>query len=201
MNTSKPTHSLLLYGPNGYRKFVDRFERARFKRSAQELTETADQAFCLTVLYTGCRISEALELTVDRIDFANGCVVFETLKQRQKGIYRAVPVPRSLLYLYRSLIPEGSRLQKGSNRLFGFGRTTGYKRIKDCMASAGVVGRQANARGLRHGFGVCLRDHDFHLWEIQGLLGHKDVRNTTIYLQFIGQDLHKKMSSTWEDAA
>jgi Phage integrase family len=45
---------------------------------------------------TGCRISEALALTAQQIDLSGRVVVFESLKKRRKGIYRAVPVPPEL---------------------------------------------------------------------------------------------------------
>ena len=43
--------------------------------------------------FTGCRISEALALTCDRVDFTNGVITFESLKKRRGGVYRSVPVP------------------------------------------------------------------------------------------------------------
>jgi integrase len=46
---------------------------------------------------TGCRISEALALTGQQIDPSGRVVVFESLKKRRKGVYRAVPVPPELL--------------------------------------------------------------------------------------------------------
>jgi hypothetical protein len=47
----------------------------------------------MTLAYAGSRLSEALALTADRVDPVAGVLVFETLKNRQAGIYRAVPVP------------------------------------------------------------------------------------------------------------
>jgi hypothetical protein len=38
-------------------------------------------------------LSEASALTADRVDLAAGVLVFDPLKKRQAGIYRAVPVP------------------------------------------------------------------------------------------------------------
>ena len=51
----------------------------------------------MTLAYAGCRLSEALALTVDRVDLAAGVLVIESLKKRRTGIYRAVPVPPALL--------------------------------------------------------------------------------------------------------
>jgi integrase/recombinase XerD len=41
--------------------------------------------------------SEALALTGDRVDLATDVPIFESLKERRPGIFRALPVPPSLL--------------------------------------------------------------------------------------------------------
>ena len=43
----------------------------------------------MTLAYAGCRLSEALALTVDRVDLAAGQLVLESLKKRRSGVYRA----------------------------------------------------------------------------------------------------------------
>lgn len=59
----------------------------------------AVSVFCLTLAFTGARLSEVLALTANRIDAADDAVIFETLKQRKRAVFRAVPVPRSLIPL------------------------------------------------------------------------------------------------------
>ena len=39
----------------------------------------------MTLAFAGCRLSEALALTVDRVDLAAGPLIFETLKKRRMG--------------------------------------------------------------------------------------------------------------------
>src|SRR4051812_5093968 len=51
----------------------------------------------MTLAYAGCRLSEALALTVDRVDLVAGVLTFESLKKRRTGVYRNVPVPPALL--------------------------------------------------------------------------------------------------------
>ena len=51
----------------------------------------------MTLAYAGCRLSEALALTGDRVDLAADVLVFESLKKRRTGIFRSVPVPPALL--------------------------------------------------------------------------------------------------------
>jgi integrase len=51
----------------------------------------------MTLAYAGCRLSEALALTVDRVDLAAGALVCERPQKSTTGIYRVVPVPPVLL--------------------------------------------------------------------------------------------------------
>ena len=55
------------------------------------------RTFVGVLLHTGCCISETLALTADRVDLREGVIVFESLKKRKRGVYRAVPVPPKLL--------------------------------------------------------------------------------------------------------
>ena len=38
--------------------------------------------------YTGCRISEALALTADRVDLTANVIIFKSLTKRRRGVYR-----------------------------------------------------------------------------------------------------------------
>jgi integrase len=71
-------------------------ERNTFLRAA-ERADRPMRTLCMTLAYSGCRLSEALALTADRIDLAAGALVFESLKKRRPGIYCSVPVPPALL--------------------------------------------------------------------------------------------------------
>ena len=55
------------------------------------------RTFCLSLAYTGCRISEALELTPERTGLSGKSITFRTLKQRDKIKYRSVPCADILL--------------------------------------------------------------------------------------------------------
>jgi len=81
-----------LYDLQGQRKYVTPAERKAFLQAAEGATEEV-RTFCGTLVYSGCRISEALALTAARVDIGDGVLVIESLKKRRYGIYRAVPVP------------------------------------------------------------------------------------------------------------
>src|SRR5689334_25137048 len=88
----RPQVGMALHTADGARTYLTTGERDAFLRA----TEQADRqvrTLCMTLAYAGCRLSEALALTVDRVDLTAGVLVFESLKKRRTGIYRAVPVP------------------------------------------------------------------------------------------------------------
>src|SRR5208282_6337142 len=91
-----PFMSGSLFEAKGNRKYLTARERLAFVYAASKEPE-AISTFCLTMAFTGARISEVLALTATRIDAADEAIVFETLKQRKKRAFRAVPVPRSLI--------------------------------------------------------------------------------------------------------
>jgi integrase/recombinase XerD len=78
------------------RKYLTTGERDGFLRAAEQADRPV-RTLCMTLAYAGCRLSEALALTADRIDMESGVLVFESLKKRRTGIFRSVPVPPALL--------------------------------------------------------------------------------------------------------
>src|ERR1700733_2558678 len=136
-----------LFDRCGQRKYLVSAERLAFVSTA--LTEgDLIASFCLTLAVTGARISEVLALTADRIDFGNEAIVFETLKQRKRGIFRAVPVPRTLIPL---LTASGAQRDE---RLWPWGRTTAWKIVKSVMCEAGIASCLCKPKALRHAFAV-----------------------------------------------
>src|SRR3954454_8824207 len=86
-----------LYDSKGGRKYLNQDERQSFEQAAKE-GEREVRTFCLMLLYSGCRISEALAVTVKNIDFSSRSVTFRTLKKRgDKKVYRSVPLPDHFL--------------------------------------------------------------------------------------------------------
>jgi integrase/recombinase XerD len=146
-----------LYDRHGHRKYLNPAERQDFLRAAAG-TIPEVHTFCGTLAYGGCRISEALALTADRVDIREGVLVFESLKKRRKGIFRAVPVPPDFLATL-DLVHDLGTLQRRSDRglgirLWAWSRPTAWRRVSEVMEEAGIAGLHATPKGLRHGFGI-----------------------------------------------
>jgi integrase len=79
-----------LYDPQGHRLYLTSLEREAFQKVAEQAPKEV-RTYCHTLLYTGCRPSEALALRVDHVDFQAQALIFESKKKRKPGIYRTVP--------------------------------------------------------------------------------------------------------------
>ena len=137
-----------IYTTSGERKYLTQSECIRFLDVAQEF-EPRRYALALLLVFTGCRLSEALLLKTPHIDKEEHSLRLRTLKQRQKRItWRSVPVPSSFVSFLLSL-PV-----RKDGRVFPWSRSTAYRIIKKAMKLAQIVGIQASPKGLRHYFGV-----------------------------------------------
>ena len=141
---------MALHTIDGARKYLTTGERDAFLRAAEQADRQV-RTLCMTLAFAGCRLSEALALTADRVDLVAGLLVFESLKKRRSGIYRAVPVPPALLEaldLVRGIRELQGRRGKGRGvRLWPWSRMTGWRAVHAVMASGGLDGPHASPKG------------------------------------------------------
>lgn len=176
-------------------------ERAAFLDSAQ-LFEPSTLTLCWVLSATGCRISEALSLRFSNIDRDAKMIIFECLKKRRKGIYRAVPVPADVIAMIED-IHGGNRVSAISPEtpLWPFTRMTAYRRVRKVMDAAGVTGAHAMPKGLRHSFGVTAIQSQVPLNLVQRWLGHADMRTTAIYTNATGDEERSIAVRMWQQGA
>jgi len=148
--------------------------------------------------YSGCRISEALSLNVDSIDFQSRNLVVKCLKKRGKRIFRAIPLsPECLRLLSRWLAKRGD----SSEKLWPWSRMTAYRRICEVMEAAGIRGAYATPKGLRHAFGIRAIQAGVPLTMVQKWLGHADIKTTAIYTSASGAEEREIASRMWRRRA
>jgi integrase/recombinase XerD len=182
-----------VFDRRGNRKYLNRAERQDFLQAIMQEPDLACRAFCLTLFYAGCRISEALNLTVERIDLTQRTLVFETLKQRKQGCFRSVPVPDSLCELLRQVLVHSDP----STQVWSFSRTTAYRLVKGYMTQAGIKGSMACPKGLRHGFAVACLGQKIPLSTVQKWMGHARLETTAIYLDVSGDEERELAKRLW----
>jgi integrase/recombinase XerD len=189
-----------LYDRNGHRKYLTPDERRDFLKACESAPREV-RTFCGTLAHTGCRISEALALTADRADMKEEVLVFESLKKRRKGVFRAVPTPPDFLDTL-NLVHDLRTLHGNPDRgrgvaLWDWSRATAWRRVCEVMEAAGVTGLHASPKGLRHGFGVHAVSSDVPLNMVQKWLGHAQLSTTAIYTNAVGAEEKKIAKRMW----
>lgn len=187
---------LTIFSVSGRRKYLTGNEMDCFTDISNSLPLCV-RCFCLTIVYTGCRISEALGLTSRNIDFEAQTLIVKCLKKRGRTVYRAIPLPVALLDLLRHLVDQ---ISNRDERLWPWSRMTGYRRIREVMDRAGIVGEHASPKGLRHGFAVQAIQANVPLTLVQRWLGHADLKTTAIYTSAMGAEERKLAARMWQGA-
>jgi len=191
------SQEMRLFSPDGERLYLTAQERKQFLTAAEE-EDRENRIFCHILHYTGCRPSEALELSPGRI-LIDEKRLFSHSEKRKKDSrgrvklpeFRTVPVSKILIdsldYVFD--VRRIHRKNKGLDVTFWtMSRPTAYRLVKRVMDRAKIRGKQATGKGLRHSFSLTmLSGHKpLPLHILAQLMGHSSTKTTEIYLQAIG---------------
>lgn len=175
-----------LYDRQSQRLYINAAERERFLTVAQT-RDPQIRAFCLTLFYTGCRLSEARELTFASFQPNARLVSFRSLKKREKHHIREVPIPKQLIDALEPLPRElGQPIWTAHGKPIS--RVTAYRWVKEFMVEAGITGPQATAKGLRHDYGIHAVRSGLQLHMQQKWMDHANMVTTAIYANAIGSE-------------
>lgn len=190
-----------LHDHHGHRLYLNAEERRAFLLAARRSRREV-RTFCETLHYTGCRLSEALELTPRRIDLASHQITLRSLKKRRTDVYRTVPVPQGYLDTLDTAhgLREALQRVRGRDRpLWDWSRRHGWKIVKDVMIEAGIAeGPHRCPKGLRHGYGINAIVAGVPLNMLSKWMGHADIKTTAIYADAIGPEEQDIASRMWE---
>lgn len=180
-----------LYTAQGARKYLTRGERQRVLPALDGPLSDTD-LLALTLAWTGARVSEVLALTAQSFQLDGNVIALRTLKRR-RPVMREVPVPAALMAAldarFGLSVAQREDLQEEAGaRLWPCCRATAWRRVKAAMKEAGIVGRHACPRGLRHGFGVGTLQSGVPLTLVQRWLGHARLTTTAIYAEVSGPE-------------
>jgi integrase/recombinase XerD len=188
-----------LFDAEGRRLYFTEDERRAFMIAAAKAPREV-HAFCGVLHATGCLISEALALIPANIDLPGQVIVFESLKKRRKGMFRAVPVPPELLEMLDLVhgFREAQRRGSAPALLWPWSRMTAWRRVQEVIAAAGIPdGPHACPKGLRHGFGVQAVIRGISLNMVQKWLGHAQLTTTAIYANAVGEEEQSIAARMW----
>ena len=186
-----------LYDAHGKRLYLNLEEReAFFEASKQQRPEV--RTLCQLLYYTGCRVSEALNLTADRVDMAAGEIVIQSLKKRSTTPhYRPIPVPIDFI---ESLDATHDLREATSAKLWQWSRSQAWRIVKATMSEAGIDTYMpyGTCKGLRHSFGIHAVTRNVPLNVVQSLLGHASMSTTAIYVDAVGDERRALVSRMWK---
>ena len=191
-----------LYDLNGKRLYLTQEERKAFLKAADKAPRIV-RTFCHVLAYTGCRISEALALVPSRIDFSGKVIIYETLKKRRKGVYRAVPVSDGLLDLLDMVhgLRETVKSKPGTleKPIWSWSRMTAWRKIEGVLEAAGIAeGPHRCPKGLRHGYGVAAISSGVPLNLLSKWMGHASLEVTAIYANAQGEEQWNIAARMWQ---
>lgn len=191
------SHEMRLYDRQNQRLYINFQERQAFLEKTKK-APLHIRSFCLTLLYTGCRISEALELTPGSLQAEDQILAIRSLKKRSKHHVREIPIPEVLV---AQLIQQGRGkshnefLWSKNGRMLN--RSTAYRWVKAVFSEANIQGGQSCPKGLRHGYGIHAIRCAVALNLLQRWMGHSSIKTTTIYANAMGAEEREIAERMW----
>lgn len=141
----------------------------------EKITNIRDITLFKFIFYCGLRVSEVLKITPEDIDLKEGVL---TIRQSKRKKDRLVPIPNPLvmhlktLNIYvSSMLPFNitpQRVWQLSKKYFG-----------------------VKTHALRHSYATYVLEKTGNLEAVKDLLGHSDIRTTSIYTHLTTQDKKK----------
>ncbi|MCW2412722.1 MULTISPECIES: tyrosine-type recombinase/integrase [unclassified Sphingobium] len=180
-----------VYDMYGSKKYLNRNEIITFLSLAKRKSFQI-YAFCRLLCETGCRISEGLAVSHNRLDLSGPTVIFESLKKRRRGIFRRVPISDEL-----SKILIKIPVKVLGDKIWPWARNTAWRYVSGLLHEAGIVGRHACPKGLRHGFAVSALGAGAPLNLVQIWLGHANISTTSIYAVALGPEEREIAERVW----
>lgn len=190
-----------LYSPQGDRKYINRHERRRVLKLMEERLSRERALFAQLLVWTGGRVSEILSVRPSSFQIDRCLVALRTLKRRRPHV-REIPISPLLMAaidLQYGLTALQLNPDTANARLWPWSRVTAWRFVKGVMMEAGIVGRAASPRGLRHAFGVGTLQANVPLNLVQRWMGHARLTTTAIYANVMGDDELAFATKFWKD--
>jgi len=171
------------------------YKRGKFKwfeRGVEDLTALRDVALFTVLVFTGCRLGEALALTREDVDVKRRVVRIRQLKKKAKEFVRTVPVPSSLFWE----VMERYLNKTATDRLFTItdrGARDVVYRIAECYLK-----RRLRPHAIRHSYAIAVLKATKNLEVVRRLLGHEDYDTVKVYLDLSQEDLEEELAKVFE---
>ncbi len=178
---------------SGERKERNHLSKAEFDRLENAIKHPLVKKVVVTLFYSGMRITECLNLTIGDVDLSKNVI---KVREAKNKTFREIPLHQRLKNLLEEHLVDVD-LQDPfvrKQRLFATSKsgkvTSSYVNqiIREAKEEAGLTGK-VTAHTLRHSFASRLIKKNCNLVYVQKLLGHADLRTTSVYTHAKMDDL------------
>jgi len=180
---------------------VPRFEAlySAIQRARKDMEEARyrlrDLALVTTLVFTGCRLGEALRLRLNDLDFKEKTV--RIVQEKKRAQYpRIIPIPSSLFW--EVMERYSRRIASKEDLLFPISdrqaRNIVYKFTKRYLR------KKLRPHALRHAYAVFVLKKTKDLEAVRRLLGHSDYKWLKVYLDYTQEDLAQELERAFREA-
>lgn len=140
--------------------------------------------------YTGCRYSEAAELTVKHVDVSAGKATFVNTKTNEnRTVYFAEPLKSNIGTLIDGRKPDDRVFRNSSERQI---QVTDYSHDLKLRAKAAGVTKRTFPHNFRHSYITHMLETGVPITEVATLVGHKDIQTTySTYMHLADKTLER----------
>ncbi|MBI5286724.1 MAG: tyrosine-type recombinase/integrase [Deltaproteobacteria bacterium] len=147
--------------------------------------EGRDRLFLSLLWQTGLRVSEALALTCQDVDFYSKTLKVKSLKKQRPEV-RTIPFNGSLSGILGSYIAQKGL--RGRDRLFPITRQRAFQVVGEACSKAGIERDRSHPHTFRHSFAIHCVLSGAPLPVLKKWLGHSSISRTMIYCQVLARD-------------
>jgi site-specific recombinase XerD len=148
-----------------------------------ELERVRNHAIICTLMMTGIRLQELLNLEASNVDLTEGDIYVRQGKGRKD---RIIPIHPQLLPILRGYWK--SRIEAGRPSQWFFTGVKSEKQLQQkdiqriCKKVSISAGVKFSAHILRHTFAREMVDSDFNIYKLKEIMGHAQITTTQIYM-------------------
>lgn len=143
-----------------------------------------DEAIIKTLIFTGLRVSELADLSIDNLDFEEGLIKFTGKGNKE----RIVPLHEEVKKAINRWLPENAE------DIFNCTVRTIQRVVKKYVKKAGID-KNITPHKLRHTFASLFYHNTKDLKALQDLLGHADISTTQIYTHTDQEEKKRQVNS------
>jgi len=167
-----------------------------FEQLVSVITHSLVKVLIYTLFMTGLRIKEALDLTLEDVDFTANVI---RVKHGKGNKSRVVPISDRLLPILRHYV-DVSRPNCDSSNFFAtkvsgqLSASMANKTLKQAVSQLGW-NKHVTCHVLRHSFASHLVRHNVNIVRVQKLLGHASLKTTSIYTHATMDELSEAVNT------